>query len=81
MMSLDLQFVIPSFDGPPDEVCQEEMAFFLPDAHQHVPPMFHRDARRIGDKALSVSVQQQEAANPIVVFNGRKRQDLRCAAT
>ena len=61
--------VAPSVDGPPDELRHEEITFFLPDAHQHVSPMFHWDARCSSNKVLSVSVQQQESANPMFAVN------------
>jgi len=65
---MSLEFV--TFDGPPDELCHKEVAFFLHDAHQHVSPVFHWDARSIRDKVLSVPVKQQESANPMFVVNG-----------
>lgn len=43
---ISLELVNLSIDGPLDERRHKEVAFFFPDAHQNISPIFHRDARR-----------------------------------
>ena len=64
--------VNPPFDGPLAQLRHDIVAVFLSDAHEHVSPVFHGDPVRIrmSDKVLSITVQQQELANPVLVVSG-----------